>query len=107
MHHKHTEIWLARQFNHHLPDLGNGILKLLGLPQEHHPWANFMVMEIVVALIIILLFAFLRPRLSMDRPGKLQHSLELIYNFVHGESEDAVGHGGARYLPFFGTLFLF
>ena len=33
--------------------------------------------------------------------------MELIYNFVHGESEDAVGHGGSKYLPFFGTLFHF
>jgi F-type H+-transporting ATPase subunit a len=61
----------------------------------------------VVALVIVLLFAFLRPRLSMDRPGKLQHALEVIYDFVRGESEDAVGHGGSKYLPFFGTLFLF
>jgi F-type H+-transporting ATPase subunit a len=105
--HQHEVIWLARQFNHYVPGLGNAILRLLGLPVERHPWANFMVMEIVVALVIILLFAFLRPRLSVDRPGNLQHSLELIYNFIHGESEDAVGHGGSKYMPFFGTLFLF
>jgi len=104
---RHEQIWLAKQFNEYVPGLGNGILKLLGLPAEHHPWANFMVMEIVVALVIVLLFAFLRPRLSMDRPGKLQHALEVIYDFVRGESEDAVGHGGSKYLPFFGTLFLF
>jgi F-type H+-transporting ATPase subunit a len=77
------------------------------MPAEPRPWANFMVMEILVALIIILLFAFLRPRLSMDRPGKLQQTFEVIYNFVHGEAEDAVGHGGSKYLPFFGTLFIF
>jgi F-type H+-transporting ATPase subunit a len=107
MHHRPEQIWLARQFNHYVPGLGNAILKLLGLPPEHHPWANFMVMELLVALIIVLLFAFLRPRLSMDRPGKLQHSFEIVYNFIHGESEDAVGHGAAKYLPFFGTLFIF
>ena len=107
MHHRPEQIWLARQFNHYVPGLGNAILKLLGLPPEHHPWANFMVMELLVALIIVLLFAFLRPRLSMDRPGKLQHTFEIVYNFIHGESEDAVGHGGAKFMPFFGTLFLF
>jgi F-type H+-transporting ATPase subunit a len=106
-HHEHYEIWLARVFNDHLPGLGNAILKLLGLPAEHRPWANFMVMEILVALIVILLFAFLRPRLSMDRPGNLQHIFEIIQNFVHSESEDNVGHDGPKYLPFFGTLFIF
>ena len=66
-----------------------------------------MVMELLVVIIIIVLFAFLRPRLSMDRPGKLQHIFEIIRDFVRGESEDAVGHGGSKYLPFFGTLFIF
>ena len=100
-------IWLARQFNHYLPALGNAILKLLHLPQEREPWANFMVMELLVALIIIVLFAYLRTRLSVDRPGKLQLTFEAIYSFVSGEANNAIGHGASKYLPFFGTLFLF
>jgi F-type H+-transporting ATPase subunit a len=104
---EHREIFLARLFNDHVPGLGNAILKLLGQPTEPRPFANFMVMELLVALIVILLFAFLRPRLSVDRPGKLQQTFELINNFVRGEAEDNVGHGGSKYLPFFGTLFLF
>jgi len=105
--HQHQQIWLARMANQYLPGVGNEILKLLHQPQAKHPFANFMVMEVLVMLVIIVLFAFLRPRLSVDRPGKLQHVMELMYDFVHSESEDAVGHGGARYLPFFATLFLF
>jgi len=105
MHHK--EIWLAKLFNDHLAGMGNAFLKLVGMPAEPRPWEGYIVMELLVALILIVLFALLRPRLSMDRPGKLQHTFELFYNFVRGESEDAVGHGGSKYLPFFGTLFLF
>jgi F-type H+-transporting ATPase subunit a len=101
------EIWLAKLFNDYLPGVGNAFLKLAGMPAQPHPWASYIVMQILVALILILLFAFLRPRLSMDRPGKLQHAFEIVNNFVHGEAEDAVGHGGSKYLPFFGTLFLF
>ncbi len=100
-------IWLARFFNQHLPGLGNAILKILGLPTQRHPWANFMVMELVVAVLLIVLFAYMRTRLSVDRPGMLQHTLETIYNFVNGEAEDAVGHGGTKYMSFFGTLFIF
>lgn len=103
----HEEIWLAKVFNDYLSGVGNVFLKLAGMPAQPRPWAGFIVMQLLVALILILLFAFLRPRLSMDRPGRLQHAFELIYNFIHGESEDAVGHGGAKYMPFFGTLFLF
>ncbi len=104
---RHEEIWLAKVFNDNLPDVGNAILKLLHLPTSSRPFANFMVMEILVAVVIIVLFAILRPRLSVDRPGKMQHAFEIINDFIHTESEDAVGHGGSKYLPFFGTLFLF
>ncbi len=66
-----------------------------------------MVMQLLVALIIIVLFAVLRRRLSVDRPGKLQHMFELLEEFVRGQSEESVGHDGPRYLGFFGTLFIF
>src|SRR5579871_1623818 len=105
MHHK--EIWLQRLFNDYLPGVGNACLKLVGQPGQDRPWADFVVMELVVALILVLLFAFLRPRLSVDKPGNLQHTFEVIRDFVYGESEDAVGHGGSKYIAFFGTLFLF
>ena len=55
----------------------------------------------------IILFAILRSRLSMDRPGKLQQSFETIYDFLHAQAEENVGHGGPKYLPLFGTLFIF
>ncbi|HLY17845.1 MAG TPA: F0F1 ATP synthase subunit A [Bryobacteraceae bacterium] len=101
------EIWLAKLFNDYLSGMGNAFLKLVGMPTEPRPWANFIVMELLVGLIIVVLFAFLRPRLSVDRPGKLQHTFEVIYDFVHGQADDVVGHGGANYMAFFGTLFVF
>jgi F-type H+-transporting ATPase subunit a len=105
--HQHYEIWLAKLFNDHLPGLGNVPLKLLGLPVERRPWEGFMVMQLLVALIIIVLFAVLRRRLSVDQPGKLQHTFELLEEFVRGQAEESVGHDGPRYLGFFGTLFIF
>ena len=66
-----------------------------------------MVCEIVVVLFIVVLFAYLRGRLSVDRPGKLQHVLEVIYDFVHASAEEVVGHLGPQYIAFFGTIFLF
>ena len=63
------------------------------MPPEARPWANFVTMELLVALIIMVLFAMLQPRLSADNPGKLQHTFEMIYEFLHGESE---GTGGPR-----------
>jgi F-type H+-transporting ATPase subunit a len=103
------EIWLTRLFNDNLAGVGNSILSLVHAHAENpaRPWANFITMEILVTAIILVLFAVLRPRLSMDRPGKLQHLFEVIYTFLHGEAHDNIGHEGPRFLPFIGTLFIF
>ena len=59
----HENVWLARLFNDYLPGVGNAFLKLAGMPTDSRPWSGFIVMQLLVALILILLFAFLRPRL--------------------------------------------
>jgi F-type H+-transporting ATPase subunit a len=103
------EIWLTRLFNDHLAGLGNWLLALVRVHAENpaRPWANFITMQLLVAALIIVVFAYLRPRLSMDRPGKTQHTFEVIYTFLHGEANDNIGHEGPRFLPFLGTLFIF
>jgi F-type H+-transporting ATPase subunit a len=104
-----TELWITRLFNDYLAGIGNAMLSVVGVHAENpaRPWANFITMQILVALAIIVLFAILRPRMSVDRPGKLQHTFELVYNFLYGQSEEQVGHHGSHYLAFFGTIFLF
>lgn len=102
-----SELWLTKIFNDHLAGVGNAILGTFGLHTEPRPWANFVTMQLLVVAILMVLFAFLRPRLSADRPGKLQHTFEAVYSFLRGESEDQVGHEGPRYIAFFGTLFIF
>src|SRR5215831_7338736 len=105
--HETEEIAITRLFNDHLAGLGNALTGLVGLPHADRPWANFVTMQLLVAAIIIVLFAILKPRLSMDRPGKLQHTFELAYNFFNEQTEEQVGHHGHTYLAFFGTLFFF
>src|SRR5438552_413254 len=103
------EIWLTRLFNDTLAGMGNSVLSLVRAHAENpaRPWTNFITMQILVAAIIVVLFAMLRPRLSMDRPGKLQHLFEVIYTFLYSESRDNIGREGPRFLPFVGTLFIF
>jgi len=103
------EIWLTRLFNDHLAGLGDWLWALVRVHAENpaRPWANFITMQLLVAAIIIVVFAYLRPRLSIDRPGKTQHTFEVIYTFLHGEANDNIGHEGPRFLPFLGTLFIF
>lgn len=96
-------------FNEYLGGVANSVLGIFGVHAQNpaHPWVNFITMEILVALIMIVLFALLRPKLSMDKPGKLQQSFELVYEFIRGQAEESVEHHSHRYIAFFGTLFIF
>jgi len=101
------EIWLTKLFNDHLANVGNSILTMVGLPAQDRPWANFITMQILVAVIMVVLFLLLRTRLSVDRPSKTQQIFEVIYQFLHGESQDQIGHGADKYFGYFATVFLF
>jgi F-type H+-transporting ATPase subunit a len=101
------EIWLTRLFNDYLPGLGNMLLSLFHQPTDARPWANFIVMQLLVVAIIVVIFAILRPKLSVDKPGKLQQLFEVIYDFVNVQADDMVGHDGRKHTTLFGTFFIF
>jgi F-type H+-transporting ATPase subunit a len=103
------EAWLTKLFNAYLGGPGNSLLHLFRQTAANpaEPWADFMVMQLLVALIIIVLFAVLRARLSVTKPGKLQHVFELIHNFVSEQSSDQVGHDSRKHIVMFETLFVF
>jgi F-type H+-transporting ATPase subunit a len=102
-----TELWITRLFNEYLAGVGNTLTGIVGIVPAARPWANFVTMQIVVAAIIIVLFALLRPRLSSHQPGKLQHTFELVYDFLRGQADEQVGHDGHKYVAYFGTIFIF
>src|ERR1035438_629337 len=102
-----TELWITKLFNDYLPGVGNTLTRIVGVAPEARPWGNFVTMQLLVAAIIVILFAFLKPRLSADRPGKLQHTFELVYDFVREQADEQVGHGSLQYVAYFGTIFIF
>jgi F-type H+-transporting ATPase subunit a len=73
----------------------------------HKPWSNAMSMEILVILLLMLMAVLVKPRLSVDKPGKFQLLLEGIYTFLRTQASEIVGHGYKKNVPFFATLFIF
>lgn len=102
-----NELWLTKILNDYLAGPANAILSLVHLPAEPRPWSNWMSMELLVVAIIVVLFAFLRTQLSVDKPGPLQHVFELLWGFVKETMNEVGLHHGERYAPFFGTLFIY
>jgi F-type H+-transporting ATPase subunit a len=106
----HHELWFTALLNDYLAAPAQAVLNLAGVKavNPERPWVNFVAMEIMVALIIVVLFALLRSRLSVDKPGKLQHVFELVYNFQLQQADEIIGHhDGPKYVAFAGTLFIF
>ena len=106
----HHELWFTELLNNYLAAPAQAVLNLAGMQAADpaRPWANFVAMEVLVALIIIVLFAVIRSSLSVDKPGKIQQTFELIYNFQLDQANEIIGHhDGPKYVAFAGTLFIF
>ncbi len=66
-----------------------------------------LVMGGIVVLVLMILTLIVKSRLSVENPGKLQQSMELVVEFLNGQVEENIGHGGHQFVPIIGTLGLF
>lgn len=103
------ELLITGLFNRYLSGPANAILGAVNYPAQDpaNPWSDWMACELIVVLLMVVFFGLLRSRFSVERPGKLQHVLEIVYDFIRASAEETVGHGSEKYIPFFGTIFLF
>ncbi|HEY3743848.1 MAG TPA: F0F1 ATP synthase subunit A [Bryobacteraceae bacterium] len=99
------EIFLAKLFNDTLAGPANAALRMVGLKEDARPWDNALPMEILVVLLIVILFTVLRSRLSVDKPGPVQHMVEVVYQFLQQTADEIGIHHSEKYVPMFGTLF--
>jgi F-type H+-transporting ATPase subunit a len=68
---------------------------------------NYLVMVMLIVAVMTALSLFVRSRLSVEHPGKLQIVLEDLLKAVVGLLEEWIGPKGARFLPLIGTLGVF
>jgi len=71
------------------------------------PITNFVAMEILVAIVLLVFFVMVRRRLSVETPGGLQHIMEGLHGFIQDQSEEIIGHHSEGFTPFLVTLGLF
>jgi F-type H+-transporting ATPase subunit a len=68
---------------------------------------NYLVMVMLIVAGVTVLSLFVRSRLSVENPGKLQIVLEDGLTALLGMMEQWIGPKGPRYFPLVGTLFVF
>jgi F-type H+-transporting ATPase subunit a len=85
------------------------LLQALHINVKHPatPISNSFAMEFLVVLLLTLFFVAVRTRLSVERPGGLQHTMEAIYGFVGNMADEVIGHHSSKYVPYLITLGMF
>src|SRR5450755_1985616 len=85
------------------------LLQALHIQPKHPatPISNPFAMELLVALMLTIFFIAVRSRLSVERPGGLQHTMEGIHGFVADMADEVVGHHAQSYVPYLVTLGMF
>ncbi len=78
-----------------------------GAPEGVHIVPMQIIMATFVLLFCFAFFTFVRSRLSMENPGRLQQVLEVVVEFLGDQLDEIIGHGGRKFLNIVGTLGLF
>jgi F-type H+-transporting ATPase subunit a len=103
------ELWFTAILNKLLGGPVAALLVSLHHPaaEAAHPIPNYIAMEILVAILILVGAVILRSQLSVESPGKFQQIMETVVEFVGNMNEEIIGHGAERYLAMIGTLGIF
>jgi F-type H+-transporting ATPase subunit a len=77
-----------------------------------YPITNSFSMELLVVLLSVLFFLWLKGRISVDRPGATQQVMEFVITNPMGVGvkdlmDDIVGHGADRHIPIVATVGIF
>lgn len=85
------------------------LLNVVGVHPKHPaaPISDSFAMELLVALLLTIFFIAVRTRLSVERPGALQQTMEGIYGFVNNMADEVIGHHAPKYVPYLMTLGMF
>jgi F-type H+-transporting ATPase subunit a len=103
------QLWFTEILNRFFGTAVTGLLRTLGIHPKHPqaPIPNSVAMEVLVCLFLIALFFLVRARLSVDKPGPLQHMVEGAAGFVDGQSREIIGPHSEGHTGFLVTLGLF
>jgi F-type H+-transporting ATPase subunit a len=103
------QLWVTAFLNKYLAGVANAILGVFHLHSKYPqaPITNYVAMQLVVFVLLLLVFALVRSRLSVENPGNLQHVFESIDSMISQQGLEVIGHGYERYTNYLITLGIF
>jgi F-type H+-transporting ATPase subunit a len=103
------QLWVTQILNHLFASPVTSLLRTLHMEPKYPaaPIPNSLAMELLVFSFLLVLFVLVRSRLSVDRPGALQHTFEGIEGFIRDQSDEIIGHHSEPYTAFLSALGFF
>ena len=105
----HEQLWFTALLNRLLAGPVTSLLRALHIEPRHPatPIPDTFAMELLVFAVLLILFLLVRSRLSVDRPGPLQHVFEGVEGFIQSQSDEIIGHHSEPYTAFLAALGFF
>lgn len=103
------QLWFTQILNNLFAAPVTAMLRALHIKVKYAaaPIPNSFAMELLVFAFLLILFLLVRSRLSVDRPGALQHFFEAVEGMIQNQSEEIIGHHSEGYTPFLAALCFF
>ena len=103
------QLWITALLNKYFAGMANAILGIFHLRPEYPqaPISNYVAMQLLVFVLLVVTFAIVRARLSVDNPGVLQHVMESLDAFVDKQGHEVIGHGYQQYTGYLTILGIF
>src|SRR5437763_1501876 len=100
---------LTALLNHLLAGPVTSLLNAIGVHPKYPaaPITNSVAMQLLVTILLAMAFAIVRSRLSVDKPGGLQHVAESIHGFFSDLGHELIGHDYQAFVPFVTAIGLF
>lgn len=107
-------IWVTVLVNRLLGKPAAALLAALHIhpANPEYPIPNSVSMELLVLLVAVIFFLWLKSRISAEKPGAAQQVMEMLLTNPMGVGirdliHDNIPHGGEKYLPLIGTIGIF
>ena len=105
----HEQLWVTALLNKYFAGLVNAIFGVFHFHSNHPeaPITNYVAMELVVFVLLVLVFLAVRLSISVEHPNPLQIVFENIYGMIDQQGQEVIGHGHERFTNYLVTLGVF
>src|SRR5438034_11269672 len=95
------QLWFTHFLNQHLAGVVTPLLQRIGFAPQYPdaPVSNFVAMELLVSLVLIVFFVLVRARLTVESPSWLQPTVAAEEGFINNQSAEIISHHSEHFTP--------